>query len=225
MLRRKIKPWPNFKPHVDTAWGKHRTWREGMWSENDPTEDQRYGRRNARGSRRQVLLIRPDIYLGFTQQLLNIRPCVGTKDEKSLKMLRGSRESSSHRQNAPVKSECMACALYSPQNRERSALPRLLHVATKTIKYPFTVPESRGQNQSCGDNQEAGRALLPLESLEENPSIVSSGYFRLRGLALCSYCFLLCPFPVPSCFKDMNNDTWGLTDWSRIVSPSQELCP
>lgn len=198
-----------------------------MWSENDPTEDQRYGRRNARGSRRQVLLIRPDIYLGFTQQLLNIRPCVGTQGWKVPQDAeRKQRKQQSQTERTCEEQAYGVCSLQSAEQRALgAALPRLLHMATKTIKYPFTVPESRGQNQSCGDNQEAGRALLPLESLEENPSIVSSGYFRLRGLALCSYCFLLCPFPVPSCFKDMNNDTWGLTDWSRIVSPSQELCP
>lgn len=154
MLRRKIKPWPNFKPHVDTAWGKHSTWRERMWRETDPTEDQRYGRQKARGSRRQVLLIRSDIYLGFTQQLLNIRPHVGTQGWKVPQdVQRKQRKQQSQTERTCEERAYGVCSLQSAEQRaHRAALPRLLRVVTKTIKFTlsrFQSPEDK--IQSCWD--------------------------------------------------------------------------
>lgn len=159
MLRRKIKPWPNFKPHVDTAWGKHRTWRERMWSENDPTEDQRYGRQKTRGSRRQVLLIRSDIYLGFTQQLLNIKPRVGTQGWKVPQdVQRKQRKQQSQTEHTCEERAYGVCSLQSAEQRAHGAAPprlrvfsrsRLLHVVTKTIKFTlsrFQSPEDKNQS-------------------------------------------------------------------------------
>lgn len=165
MLRRKIKPWPNFKPHVDAAWGKHRTWRERMWSENDPTEDQRYGRQKARGSRRQVLLIRSDIYLGFTRQLLNIRPRVRTQGWKVPQdVQRKQRKQQSQTEHTCEERANGVCSLQSAEQRAHSAaLPRLLRVVTKTIKFTlswFQSPEDK--IQSCWDEtRELGELCSP----------------------------------------------------------------